>query len=146
MDAPIAASASAPSFPSILVCPLIHSKEVLPPLRCILFTIGLMRFACEVYAKFESVMFSMFSHSALIAHLESVLMCSLHWLGAIVRALWIASSSGVLLDCCMVRPTGAAVFRGSFGPNHTPSLFKESTTIDRVDVMIETTHVSYREC
>src|SRR5258705_8669568 len=64
----------------------------------------------------------MFSHSTFIAHLESVLMCSLHWLGTSVRALWIARSSAVLLDCCMFRPIGAAVFRGSSGPNHTPSL------------------------
>src|SRR5260221_12219256 len=48
-------------------------------------------------------------------------MCSLHWLGTSVRALWIARSSAVLLDCCMFWPIGAAVFHRSSGPNHTPS-------------------------
>src|SRR5258708_38357312 len=94
LDVPIAASAFVPSFPVMLVCPLIHSKEVLPPLWCILFMIGLMRFACEVYAKFASVEFSMFSHSTFIAHLESVLICSLHWLGTSAKALWIVVMAG----------------------------------------------------
>ena len=39
-----------------------------------------------------------------------------------------ASSSAVLLDCSMFRPTGAAVFSGSFGPNHTPSPARASTS------------------
>src|SRR5258708_1621418 len=117
---PSLASLSASAFPKMPEWPLTHLKVVQPICLLRAFTMGHMRLAWAEFAKSELVRYSRSLQRVFIAHWESVLMWRWLVFGVSVRALWIASSSPVLLDWDMFFPTGVALFLGSFGPNQMP--------------------------
>ena len=80
---PSLASLSASSFPKMLECPFIHSKEVLPVLLHRALTRGLIRLAWAEVAKVVLVRFLRSSHRVLMVHCDSVLMW--RWLELGVR-------------------------------------------------------------
>ena len=121
-SAPVAASLSASLFPVMSEWPLIHSKEVMPPLLFCLFMIGLIRFACWVLMKCVSMFWEIFLHIVFMTHLELILIWSLLESGTIERALWMVRILAVLFVCGRFRPPGVAMLQGLSGLNHIPRL------------------------
>lgn len=119
--APSPASASAPSFPSLLLCPFTFSMNVHPGRNrsCAQIACKISLFAVSIHPRRSSLRPYLCIPS--IAYCESVLTCKLASFWMVCAATNIAISSPVLFDCSMVGGRRIALFCSSSLPCHTPA-------------------------